>query len=70
MLLQGHLPSCLQRLSAYLLAGFMHSLKPNMCRVEFGTIMLWFYVADRTATFPKGTKVPCARLETSCVIGS
>ena len=25
--------------------------------VEFGTIMCWYYLADRTRTFPRGTKV-------------
>ena len=29
-----------------------------MCRVEFGFIMLWFYIVDRTTVFtPYGTKV-------------
>lgn len=28
-----------------------------MRRVEFGTIMLWFYVVDRTTVFTYGTKV-------------
>lgn len=28
-----------------------------ICRVEFGTYMLWFYVVDRTPTFRYGTKV-------------
>jgi hypothetical protein len=27
------------------------------CSVEFGTIMLWYFVADRTAVFGQGTKV-------------
>lgn len=26
------------------------------CRVEFGSIMLWYYLADRTTTFPRGIK--------------
>ena len=26
------------------------------CRVELGTIMLWYYVADRTEVFPRNTK--------------
>ncbi len=34
---------------------------PAARRVEFGTIMLWYYLADRTHTFPRGTKVcPCS----------
>ena len=27
------------------------------CRVEFGSIMLWYCLADRTKTFPRGIKV-------------
>lgn len=27
------------------------------CRVEFGTIMLWYYVVDRTPLFTYGAKV-------------
>ena len=26
------------------------------CRVECGTILLWFYLVDRSALFPYGTK--------------
>ena len=30
-----------------------------MCRVEFGTIMLWYYTVDRTSLFSYGKKVEC-----------
>lgn len=33
------------------------NLRYVCCRVEFGTIMLWYYVADRTTVFPQGIKV-------------
>lgn len=29
------------------------------CRVEFGTIMLWYYTVDRTSLFSYGKKVHC-----------
>ena len=29
------------------------------CRVEFGTIMLWYYTVDRTSLFSYGKKVDC-----------
>lgn len=28
-----------------------------LCRVEFGTIMLWYYAVDRTSLFSYGKKV-------------
>lgn len=30
-----------------------------LCRVEFGTIMLWYYTVDRTSLFSYGKKVHC-----------
>ena len=32
-------------------------MKCDVCRVEFGTILLWYYLADRTTVFPQGIKV-------------
>lgn len=36
---------------------FLSKCHFSQCRVEFGTIMLWYYVADRTTVFPQGIKV-------------
>ena len=53
---------CAWSLPAPLLWWYCHASMltrnlPARGRVEFGSIMLWYYLADRTKTFPRGVKV-------------